>query len=145
MKKGLIIGIVVVVIIILVGGYYLYAPKNVPVYNSTQNVPVNVNQTENTANTTGNIVSNQTSAVIETVTIENYAFNPSTININVGETVTWTNKDSAPHRIVSDSGNELGSNTLSNGGTYSHTFTVAGTYDYHCSIHTSMKGKVIVA
>ncbi len=78
------------------------------------------------------------------VEIKNFAFNPSTLTIKAGETVVWTNMDSVEHGIVSDSGNELGSGVFKNGETYSHTFYVLGTYDYHCSVHTSMKGKIIV-
>ncbi|MDO8528533.1 MAG: cupredoxin family copper-binding protein [Nanoarchaeota archaeon] len=78
------------------------------------------------------------------VKISNFAFSPSTLTINVGGKVVWTNMDSAPHTVVSDSGNEISSSSLSNGGTYSHTFNTAGTYDYHCSIHPSMKGTIVV-
>lgn len=84
------------------------------------------------------------STIVPNVEISSFAFSPSTLTINVGDTVVWENKDIAPHTIVSDSGNELASETLSNGEVYSHTFDTAGTYDYHCSIHTSMKGKIIV-
>jgi len=78
------------------------------------------------------------------VEIKDFAFNPSEITIKAGETVTWTNGDSAPHTITSDSGTELASDPINNGQSYSHTFDKAGEYDYHCSIHTMMKGKVIV-
>jgi plastocyanin len=66
------------------------------------------------------------------------------LTINVGDTVIWTNLDSVAQDVVSDSGNELSSITLGQGGTYSHTFTKAGTYPYHCSINQYMKGKIIV-
>ena len=49
------------------------------------------------------------------VNIENFSFNPSELKIKKGETVAWTNKDFAAHTIVSDSGNELNSATLSKG------------------------------
>lgn len=78
------------------------------------------------------------------IDISNYAFVPTPLTINVGDTVTWTNKDSAPHTVTSDSGSELSSGSLSNGQTYTHTFTTAGTYNYHCSVHSMMKGEIIV-
>jgi amicyanin len=78
------------------------------------------------------------------VAAENFAFNPAELRIKAGDTVVWTNKDTALHTITSDSGNEISSSSLSNGQTYSHTFATKGTYDYHCSIHTSMKAKIIV-
>lgn len=79
------------------------------------------------------------------VEIQNFAFVPQDITINKGDTVTWRNMDSATHTVVSTSGSEINSGSLAaNGGTYSHTFKTAGNYDYHCSIHPSMKGAIIV-
>lgn len=79
-----------------------------------------------------------------TVNIQNFAFSPATLTVAVGTTVTWTNLDSVTHRLLSDSGGEIDSPSMNNGDTYTHTFSTAGTYAYHCSIHTSMKGTVIV-
>lgn len=76
--------------------------------------------------------------------INNFSFNPPELKIKKGDTVIWTNSDSAPHTITSDAGNELGSSTLSSGQTYKHTFNTAGTFNYHCSIHPSMKANVVV-
>jgi plastocyanin len=78
------------------------------------------------------------------VLIQGFSFKPSSITVGVGSTVTWENQDSAPHTVASDSGGELASGTLSNGGTYAHTFNAPGTYPYHCGIHRSMKGTVTV-
>jgi amicyanin len=81
------------------------------------------------------------------VDIKSFAFDPKTIAITKGDTVIWTNMDAAPHRVISDVGSakdELDSPTLAKGDTYSHTFNELGTYAYHCSIHISMKGKIIV-
>lgn len=77
------------------------------------------------------------------VNISNFSFNPATITINSGMTVVWTNNDSAPHAIASDNGS-FSSNPLSNGQTFTNTFTTPGTYTYHCSIHPSMQGTIIV-
>jgi len=82
--------------------------------------------------------------VKQDIEIKGFAFNPASITISAGTTVIWTNQDSAPHRIISDSGNELGSGSISTGQTYTHTFENPGTYDYHCSIHPSMKGEIVV-
>lgn len=78
------------------------------------------------------------------VTIQGFAFNPSDLKINKGDTVVWTNKDSASHTVVSDSGNELASGALATDQTYSHTFEQAGTFSYHCGIHLTMKAIVEV-
>jgi plastocyanin len=87
---------------------------------------------------------NQASQNSHDIKISNFAFFPSSITIHPGETITWTNDDSAAHTIVSDSGAEIGSSSLSKGQSYSHTFNTPGTYNYRCSIHPSMKGTVIV-
>lgn len=79
------------------------------------------------------------------VAIEGFAFNPAELNIKQGDAVTWTNKDSAPHTITSDTGTEINSPSLSTGQTYSHTFSQAGTFTYHCSVHPSMKATVVVS
>jgi plastocyanin len=78
------------------------------------------------------------------VTIENFAFSPASVTVSVGTTVTWTNKDSATHTVTSLQGNVLNSGNIATGGTFSFTFNQTGTFDYHCAIHPSMTGKVIV-
>jgi len=77
------------------------------------------------------------------VFIQNMAFDPGTITITTNSTVTWTNKDAIAHTVTSDNG-AFDSGSIAGGGSFSHTFTVAGTYSYHCSIHTFMTGVVKV-
>lgn len=77
------------------------------------------------------------------VWIQGSTFNPATITVAPGTRVTWVNKDGMTHTVTSDatlfdSGN-LGSNA-----TYGFVFTSAGTYPYHCKIHTGMTGTVVV-
>lgn len=80
------------------------------------------------------------------VSINNFAFNPTPITISVGTTVTWKNDQDVTHTITSDQGSNesFSSGDLAPGSTYSHTFNTAGTFDYHCSIHPYMHGQVIV-
>jgi plastocyanin len=94
------------------------------------------NQQTTTLETTTTLPA-QTASVV----MQGFAFNPPTLTIKTGTTVTWTNQDSAPHKISSDSFN---SDTLSNGDSYSNKFDTPGTYNYICAIHTSMKGQIIV-
>ena len=84
----------------------------------------------------------QTSSI--SVEIKSFAFNPDTINISKGRTVTWTQFDTAPHTIISVNSTFPNSPSLSKGQTYSYTFNETGIFEYYCSIHPSMKGKVIV-
>ena len=86
--------------------------------------------------------SNQSAA--NTVTIQNMAFNPSTLNVQVGTTVTWINKDSVTHDVVSDTG-LFTSGNLTNGMSYNYTFNQTGSFPYHCAIHPSMTGTIVVS
>ncbi|HEX7498068.1 MAG TPA: cupredoxin domain-containing protein [Candidatus Limnocylindrales bacterium] len=83
-------------------------------------------------------------SVQSAVSISNFAFAPLAITVPVGTTVTWTNQDSADHTIVSDDGKTFTSTNVAKGATYSFTFAAAGTFAYHCGIHPTMKGTVIV-
>ncbi len=78
------------------------------------------------------------------VTISGFAYAPQHITVPKGTKVTWTNLDSASHTITSDSVAGPTSSLLPEGGTYSFTFTVPGTYSYHCSPHPTMTGSVVV-
>jgi plastocyanin len=77
------------------------------------------------------------------VWIQNMAFNPSTITVAAHTTIKWTNKDSNTHTVTSNS-SVFNSGNLSKDATFSFTFDSAGTYAYHCAIHSSMTGSVVV-
>ena len=78
------------------------------------------------------------------VAIQNYAFSPSTLTIQKGANVTWTNYDSVQHHVVSDS-SAFSSPLLNRGDTYTHQFNNTGSFSYICSIHPYMKGTIVVA
>ena len=78
-----------------------------------------------------------------TVSIENFTFVPASVTIKVGDTVTWTNNDTAAHTVAIDQLN-VTSDSLEQGATYSFKFATAGTYNYHCGVHPSMTGTVVV-
>lgn len=77
------------------------------------------------------------------VSISNFAFSPASITVPAGTKVAWTNNDSAPHTVTSNT-DAFESGSLSHGGIFSFTFAQKGTYEYHCSFHSSMNGKVVV-
>jgi plastocyanin len=70
------------------------------------------------------------------------AFNPSSITIAAGTTITWTNKDPMDHTVTNN--NNFDSGTIGSGKTWSFTFSNTGTYTYLCSLHSTMTAKVIV-
>jgi|GEM_PF-2002590 len=77
------------------------------------------------------------------VDIVNFTFDPTPLTVCAGDTVRWTNQDSAPHTSTSDTA-VWDSGTLTTGQQYSFTFVSAGTYDYHCTFHPSMTATVEV-
>ena len=77
------------------------------------------------------------------VVVDNFSFAPATATVPVGTTVTWTNRDEIPHNVVSPE-QKFKSRVLDSDETFSHTFDVAGTYQYYCSIHPRMTGQVVV-
>lgn len=88
-----------------------------------------------------NLNTAQIGSVTHSINIMNLSFTPFIITINQGDTITWTNNDTMPHTVT---GGELNSAVLQKNETFSYTFNTKGTIDYICTIHPSMKGKVIV-
>lgn len=78
--------------------------------------------------------------IIPEISIQNFSFSPQNLNIKKGDSVKWTNKDSAPHTVTSD----LFDKKLNQNETFIYTFDKAGSFDFHCSIHPSMTGKITV-
>lgn len=76
------------------------------------------------------------------VSIKNLKFNPSTVNIAVGEKVTWNNEDSVTHDVTINNG--LFDVDIEAGKSFTYIFNQTGTYEYHCDIHPSMTGTVNV-
>jgi plastocyanin len=79
-----------------------------------------------------------------TVDIQNFAFVPAGRHIVAGDMITWTNRDGATHTATSDNG-VWNSGNLSQGQSFSFTFNNAGTFPYHCAIHTFMKDTIFVS
>jgi plastocyanin len=78
-----------------------------------------------------------------TISIDNFSFTPMDLTVPAGTQITWTNKDDVPHTIVSID-HQFKSKTLDTDETFSFTFQNPGTYEYFCSIHPRMTGKIIV-
>jgi len=132
--KKIIIALVILIIVGLATYYFVFTKKD-----STISLNSNV-VTENPifANEPGSTIANQK------VEINNMAFNPTVFTIKVGTKIIWTNKDAAPHTVTSDADNILNSSSLATGESYAFIFNEAGTFPYHCSIHPTMKAKIVV-
>ncbi len=121
MNNKIVIGIVAVIIVI--GGIFYFTQNK---YQPAQQPATQQPQTQVAANT---------------ISIQNFAFNPGTLTVTQGTTVTWTNQDPTTHKIKSDTFN---SSDLNQGDTFTFTFNTKGTFDYSCAIHPSMTGKIVV-
>jgi amicyanin len=126
MKKSLFVVTILSMLFFLSGCGSTSSTNN----NSSTKTNSSSSQNQNTTATTSN-----------SVNIQNFAFDPATLTVKKGATVTWTNSDSAAHQIRSAT---FKSNMLTKGQTFSFTFNTAGTFDYSCSVHPSMTGKIVV-
>ncbi len=94
----------------------------------------------------GFTISSSARAQGKTVVVEaadGLVFEPATITINVGDTVTWRNTDDVPHTSTSED-EVWDSGALAAGEEFSFTFEEAGTYPYFCEFHPGMEGTVVV-
>jgi nitrite reductase (NO-forming) len=138
---------------LLSGQFHLaYAQDNATTMSS--------NMTGNATTMSGNVTGNATGASGgDSVTISPGSSSPSngkffvpdTLTVPKGTTVSWTNGDSTLHTVTSgspeagNSGTEFDSSYLAAGKTFQHPFNTAGTFDYYCTLHPYMKGKVVVS
>ena len=106
---------------------------------------------EDTSNSTSDAIANANIVSMVSSGDEGYLFVPGSIQVKVGDTVTWTNDDETLHTVTSGSGtNEntgvlFDSGMMGKGKTFEHTFTVAGEFPYFCMVHPDMIGKVLVS
>jgi plastocyanin len=96
------------------------------------------------ATTAGSAVcADSTGTTTVAATVGGFKWEP--VSAKVGDVITWTNSDSAPHRVALDDGSCTMSGSIAgSGGKASLVFSVAGTYPFHCSIHPTMKGTITI-
>jgi plastocyanin len=97
------------------------------------------------AGTTATTAGTPSSGAGMTISIKGFAFHPAELKVAVGSEVTVTNDDSPTHTWTADDKSSWDSGDLSPGKTFKHTFDKAGTFSYHCNIHQTMKGTVVVS
>jgi plastocyanin len=127
--------ILAVSVVIMVGGILIYLGSNAHKNNAnTGATPAQSAAASGTDEVAG-----------KPVTINDMSFAPQTLNVKVGEKITWTNADSVQHTVTVDEGTGPSSQPLAKGDSYDYTFLKAGTYTYHCSLHPTMKGTIVVS
>lgn len=120
--------------------YFVLAKKGGVNYGTTQQTPSANQQTSPTSSTSP---TSPAPAAKNSVEISNFAFSPATLTVKVGDTVTWTNKDSMGHSATAND-NSFDTGILDQGKLGTVTFSKVGTYTYHCSVHPNMHGTIIV-
>ena len=79
------------------------------------------------------------------VRIEDFKFEPKTLNVRPGTKVTWVNKDDEPHSATSsEKPKRFDSGVLDSEGSFSFTFSDSGSFPYFCKLHPHMTGVVEV-
>lgn len=137
MKKIILLAIALLILIIACNPEVPKMEGTIPSAVSDEN---SVPQT-NTASRNENIGH----SVLEKVKIKSFAFQPEEVRIKVGDSVEWEQFDNVPHTVTLVSGpEEFDSGLMRKGDKWVHTFDKPGVYEYHCTPHTNMKGKVIV-
>ena len=144
-KSIAILGIVAVMALGALFGSLPYALVSAQQTNSSS-----MTSTNSTGGTSVSIVPNAS-------TMADKAFSPNPLNAKVGDTVTWTNKDTTFHTVTSgtgpsdtthgkafDSGLSGPTALTTQGKTFSHKFMTAGEFPYYCQLHPTMVGKVVV-
>lgn len=139
---GLVSGVFIVLVVVLAGCGSTSSQAANTSPTATAVPPTAASTTAPTATTASTGGQNAVSIVGSGV----FSFAPPTLTVKVGTTVKWTNTTLAPHTATSDSGSAQAwdSSDIEPGGTFSFTFTKAGTFAYHCSVHPSMHGTIVV-
>ncbi len=84
-------------------------------------------------------------SAVHNIDIAGFAFSPDSLEINVGDSVLWTNSDAAPHTTTTDdAGATWDSGTLTTGMSWGMTYNTPGVFPYHCDIHPSMTAILVV-
>lgn len=127
MNKKIII--LVIIIVVLIAAFILLAGYIKPYSSGTSNV--------------GPAAEVAPHATENAVTIYNFSFLPGTLTVSQGTKVIWWHDDDITHKIAADDGSFTSGN-MNRGDEFSHTFNTKGIFNYHCAIHPSMIGQIIV-
>jgi plastocyanin len=76
-------------------------------------------------------------------TVAGNAWGP--VSAAVGDVITWTNSDAAPHKVALDDGSCTMTNNITGDAPQSLVFNEAGSYPFHCTVHPSMKGTIAIS
>ena len=89
------------------------------------------------------LASGQALAADAQIKIANFTFDPPTLTVKAGTTVTWVNADDIPHVVLEKTG-KFRSPAIDTDDKFSQTFSTPDTVEYFCAIHPHMTGKIVV-
>lgn len=78
-----------------------------------------------------------------TVVIEDMRYHPQTLTVRRGDRITWINEDLVPHTVTATDG-RFDSHVIPPDGSWTYVARKAGEYDYRCTLHVTMKGRLVV-
>jgi|SRR5215212_233102 plastocyanin len=143
-NKVAIFSVLAVLTLAVISGTSIIVVGSVSARNSTE-------QQSSEAGSTSSTAAGKVSIIEEASEMGDQAYDPNSVKVKSGDTVTWTNDDSQIHTVTSgtdssdpNTGKEFDSSMLSQNQTFSHKFTTAGEFPYFCQLHPTMVGKVIV-
>jgi len=110
---------------------------------NTAPTPAGASEPAGSAPAAGGGCSVSSEAAAVTVNIQNFAFDPPEVTAAVGETIGWTNADSAPHTATTDDG-ACDTGNIAQDASAGLVFDAAGTYTYHCNVHPNMTGTITI-
>jgi plastocyanin len=91
------------------------------------------------------VCEDSTAATTVSATVADFKWSDP-VTAKVGDVITWTNSDTAAHKVGTDDGScTMGPNIGGGGGKASLIFNKAGTYPFHCTIHANMKGTITIS
>lgn len=96
------------------------------------------------ASTATSVCKETTEAGAVAVTVVDFAFQPAEIAAKTGQVIAFTDTGQAPHTATLDGG-QCATPTIQPGKSDGLTFSVAGTYKFHCSIHSQMTGTIVIS
>jgi len=123
MKKGFLIG-GAIFLVLFIAALFFFSPR------FSGNIILSIEDVSNISE--------------NTIQIRDFTYFPKEVKLSVGEEITWVNLDYVRHTVTSDGGGPLNSVLLSQGEEYSYIFTTPGEYDYYCTPHPYMTGRIVV-
>jgi plastocyanin len=83
-------------------------------------------------------------AVVVTIDMQDYAFEPHATAVAAGTTVRWVNHDETPHHVITEGSKAVDSGLIAPGSVFSVVFSAPGRYEYRCAVHPTMLGVIDV-